>query len=225
LIRHSHQEIPNLKQLRDKTLEDRAQLGWSLICVSVGSSKSKNARGLHQMSFKHHRASRQVTLFHWIFGFLVSACLVNSFRIEAATISENQRSSNKTEEKKIAGKIAESVASAWNKNDTESIAKLFAPDAVLITPNGSVVRSRAGIRKRIIDERNGKLKDTTLRSTVEAVSMPNGTTAVVKGKYQLEGMKVLGVETSPEGSFILHQTKQQGRWMIAKAEIHRKESE
>jgi uncharacterized protein (TIGR02246 family) len=177
------------------------------------------------MTCKSHRAFGQLTLCHWALVLMVTACLVDPFRVESGTAPENGRSSTRTDEQKLAGKIAESVATAWNKNDTESIAKLFLPDAVLITPNGSIVQSRSAIRKRIIDERNGKLKNTTLRNTIEGVSMPNATTAVVKGKYHLDGMKILGVEGAPEGSFILHQSKQQGRWMITKAEIHRKQSD
>ena len=91
----------------------------------------------------------------------------------------------------------------------------------LIMPTGSVVQSRAAIKQRIIDERNGKLKNTTLLNTIAGVSMPSGQAAIVRGKYQLHGMKILGYETSPAGTFVFHQSKQQGRWMIAKAEILR----
>jgi hypothetical protein len=48
---------------------------------------------------------------------------------------------------------------------------------------------------------------------------------VVKGKYQLQGMKLLGMEKSPEGSFTFRQTKREGRWMISKAEVLRKKDE
>jgi uncharacterized protein (TIGR02246 family) len=115
--------------------------------------------------------------------------------------------------------VVESLVSAWNKNDTDTVAKLFLPDAVLLTPTGSVVRSRSEIRKRIIDERNGKLKNTTLSHTVKKVSVLNNVTATVEGRYQLDGMKILGVPTAPEGSFVFRHRKQQGRWMISRAEF------
>ena len=115
--------------------------------------------------------------------------------------------------------MVESLVSAWNKNDTDTVAKLFLPDAVLLTPTGSVVRSRSEIRKRIIDERNGKLKNTTLSHTVKKVSVLNNVTATVEGQYQLDGMKILGVPTAPEGSFVFRHRKQQGRWMISRAEF------
>jgi uncharacterized protein (TIGR02246 family) len=131
---------------------------------------------------------------------------------------------NRNAEEQAARKVIATVAMAWNKNDVESIARLFVTDAVLITPTGSVIRSRSAIRQRIIDERNGKLKDTTLHGTVEDVSLPDSTTAVVKGKYQIKGMKILGMEKSPEGPFVLHQKKLQGRWMIAKADLTRNQN-
>jgi hypothetical protein len=47
---------------------------------------------------------------------------------------------------------------------------------------------------------------------------------VIKGKYQLQGMKLLGTEKSPEGSFIFRQRKYQGQWMISEAEVLRKKN-
>ena len=105
------------------------------------------------------------------------------------------------------------------------IVGLFLPDAVLVMPTGKIARTRSGIRERLIDEWNGKLKDTRLSHAVEAVSLEGNDTAVVKGKYRLEGVKVLGFEKAPEGSFVFNHKKAQGRWMIAKAELQRNEAE
>jgi ketosteroid isomerase-like protein len=63
------------------------------------------------------------------------------------------------------------------------------------------------------------LKESVLSNTVEDVSLVDANTALVRGKYVLDGMKVMGVKTSPEGSYILRQRKQQGTWKIAKAEV------
>jgi hypothetical protein len=38
----------------------------------------------------------------------------------------------------------------------------------------------------------------------------------------LDGMKVMGFKTSPNGSYVLWQKRQQGRWLIEKAEVHGK---
>jgi uncharacterized protein (TIGR02246 family) len=75
--------------------------------------------------------------------------------------------------------VIDTVVHAWNRNDAGTVAQLFEPNGVLVMPTGSVLRSRSAIRKRIMDERQGKLKDTTLRHTVENVSISGGT-AVIK---------------------------------------------
>ncbi len=134
----------------------------------------------------------------------------------------NPRASAKpNDEQQDAARIVERLATAWNKNDSETIANLFLPDAVLVMPTGSVAHSRTAIKKRLIDERNGKLKNTTLQNTIAGVALTGSQAATVKGHYQLHGMKILGLDTSPKGTFIFHQRKQQGRWMIVKAEILR----
>jgi hypothetical protein len=64
------------------------------------------------------------------------------------------------------------------------------------------------------------LKETTLRNSIEGVAT-DGDNAVVKGNYQLEGIKVLGFSTSSTGRYEFHGTKRDGRWLIAKAEVTR----
>jgi uncharacterized protein (TIGR02246 family) len=121
--------------------------------------------------------------------------------------------------------IIKNLVLAWNRGDSRAIAGLFLPDGVLVTPTGSVIQSRGEIQKTIAKERQGRLKDTILKNSVDDVSLVDANTAVVKGKYQLEGMKIMGVATSPAGSYIVRQKKQQGRWMIAKAEIVREKTD
>jgi hypothetical protein len=92
-------------------------------------------------------------------------------------------------------------------------------------PTGSVVYSRAAIKKRLIDERNGKLKDTILQNTIAGVAFPNKQAAIVQGNYRLQGMKIFGLETSPAGRFVFHQRNQQGQWLISKAELFRQKAD
>jgi uncharacterized protein (TIGR02246 family) len=160
--------------------------------------------------------SSQFTLYSWALIIVLSVC--GAWALPAAA----DTSRKKPDERQLLSKVVERLVAAWNKGDAEAIAKLFLPDAVLVTPTGSIVRSRSGIRKRIIDERQGKLKDTILSHAIESVSFPSNDTAVIKGKYQLQGMKLLGTEKSPEGSFIFRQRKHQGQWMISAAEVLRK---
>ena len=108
---------------------------------------------------------------------------------------------------------------AWNQGRTNEIAKMFASDGVLIIPAGSQIQSSAEIEKTIQERRAGILKDTTLSNTVENVSQSDENRATVKGTYQLEGIKILGISKSASGSYILHQVRQQGRWLISRAEL------
>ena len=112
----------------------------------------------------------------------------------------------------------EKLVSAWNAKSTDSIDTIFLTDAVLVLPTGSVTKSRANIRQRLMSEWQGKLKDSKLTHWVETVSF-EGSDAVVKGKYKLDGVTMLGFKT--EGPFVLRQKQQQGQWMIARAEILR----
>lgn len=139
--------------------------------------------------------------------------------VSGKTDSNRPESARNSDDWNSVSKAVDDLIASWNKSDAEAIAKLFLPNGILVTPAGSVIRSRSEIRRRMSDERQGKLKDTTLTHAVNKVTILNNGTAVVEGIYQVKGMKILGVETSPEGSFILRQKKQQGRWLIAKAEI------
>ena len=107
---------------------------------------------------------------------------------------------------------------AWNHGSSEEIAELFTADGVLTTPNGSRIHSKSEIEKTIREKRSGLLGETTLNNAVEEVSQ-NGNTAVVKGRYELTGIKILGFETAATGTFVLRQLKQDGRWLISSAEV------
>ncbi len=115
--------------------------------------------------------------------------------------------------------IAKNLALAWNRGDSDAVARFFLPDGVLVIPTGSIIRSRSEIRKKILDERNGRLKGSKLSNTVEDVALIDVSTALVNGKFGVDGMKVLGVSTSPAGTYVLRQKKQKGAWLIEKAEV------
>jgi uncharacterized protein (TIGR02246 family) len=112
------------------------------------------------------------------------------------------------------------LVQAWNHGDADKIAQLFLQDGVLRLPTGSEIKSRQEIKNTIAKHHDGMLKETKLTSSIEGVST-DGDKAVVKGNYQLEGIKVLGFSTSSTGTYEFHGTKLNGRWLIAKAEVSR----
>ena len=115
--------------------------------------------------------------------------------------------------------IIKELVQAWNKRDSESIAELFLPDGVLRIPTGSEISSREGIKNTIAKHQNGMLSETTLTNTVEGISKADEDNVVVKGTYQLDGIKILGFSTKSQGTFEFRQTKRDGRWLIKKADV------
>ena len=169
------------------------------------------------MILKMHRLRRHGGRRMGILGLILF--LLIPLSAKAVTTTEAGRKN--PDNRELLAKAVEGLVSAWNANDAETIARLFLPNAVLIMPSGNIARSRSGIRARLLDEWRGKLKDTTLIHALENVAVLDSDTAVVKGKYRLNGVKILGFEKAPEGSFVIRHKKQQGRWMIAKAELLR----
>jgi uncharacterized protein (TIGR02246 family) len=110
---------------------------------------------------------------------------------------------------------------AWNKGQTDDIVGMFSSDGMLMIPTGSQIQSRAEIEKILAEQHAGILKDTTLTNSVDDVSQPDADRAIVKGTYQIDGIKILGFTKSATGSYILHQIKREGRWLIARAEVTR----
>lgn len=141
---------------------------------------------------------------------------VQMYNADAATAREPAKTPAKQPAPET---IVKTLVLAWNRGDSEAVARMFLPDGVLIIPTGSVIRSRNEIRKRMLEERRGRLKESTLHNTVDDVSVIDANTALVRGQYTLDGMKILGVKTSPAGAYVLRQKKLQGAWLIEKAEV------
>jgi uncharacterized protein (TIGR02246 family) len=142
--------------------------------------------------------------------------IFTSVRVNAETVAsiENRELS----------RAVNTLVSAWNNRDAEKIANLFLSDAVLIMPTGKTTRSRSAIRERLLDEWSGKLKDSSLNHSLETVSLEGTNTAIVTGKYRLNGAQVLGMEKSPEGKFIFKYAKGKAGWLLAEAQLLGKKS-
>lgn len=139
--------------------------------------------------------------------------------MKSADAAPAQEPAQKSPKQPAPEAIVKNLALAWNRGDSDAVARMFLLDGVLIIPTGSAIRSRSEIRKRLLNERNGRLKESSLSNTVDHVSLIDANTALVKGQYVLDGMKVMGVKTSPAGSYVLRQKRQQGAWLIEKAEV------
>jgi len=114
---------------------------------------------------------------------------------------------------------ARKLSQAWNQGSSLEIASLFTSDGELTIPNGSTIRSKAEIEKTLDEKRSGLLSNTTLNSEVDEVSQLDAQTAIVRGRYQLDGIKILGFNKAASGTFVLRQLKNGRQWLISKAEI------
>ena len=178
----------------------RSRLGWAILFISLILLTPVS---LQLLLSSHGQARRPLRLN------LAQDADAASAREKSKTSARQQAPEN----------IVQHLVVAWNRGDAEAVARFFLPDGILVMPTGSVIRSRNEIRKRIVDERRGRLKESRLSNTVDGVSLLDRDTALVKGQYVLDGMKILGIKTSPAGSYVLRQKKQQGAWMIEKAEV------
>jgi uncharacterized protein (TIGR02246 family) len=190
-----------------------------------------------KVSYKSWAAFALSAVFLSAFAFVVTQQTRNPPAIEEAKTTAPAKPSDETPEvagqgKDVAPQIWEpaprtdeapestvkELVQAWNKGDPNKIAELFLSDGVLFLPTGAEIKSREEIKNTIAKHHDGMLKETKLTNRIEGVST-DGEKAIVKGNYQLDGIKVLGFSTSATGSYEFHGTKRDGRWLIAKAEV------
>jgi uncharacterized protein (TIGR02246 family) len=194
---------------------------------------------ISKVSYKSWAAFALSATFLLVFAFIVTQQIRQRPATEEAAQTDSAKSSDEPIEvadqaKDVAPQVWEpssktdeapestikKLVQAWNQGDSDKIAELFLPDGVLRLPTGSEIKSREEIKNTIAKHHDGMLKGTKLTNSIEEVST-NGNNAVVKGDYQLEGIKVLGFSTNSAGSYEFHGTKRDGRWLIAKAEVTR----
>ena len=60
-------------------------------------------------------------------------------------------------------KLVKRFEAAWNDADVDSMALLFSAEGALVTPNGSIVRTRPRIKQLISKERENRLREATIR--------------------------------------------------------------
>jgi uncharacterized protein (TIGR02246 family) len=134
-------------------------------------------------------------------------------------VPSDNRSTTGDSNAEMPNETAKKLVRAWNQGNTREVADLFTSDGTLTMPNGASIHSKPEIAKLITEKRAGPLSEATLTNTVDEVSQRDGKTAVVKGRYQLDGIKVVGFRTAATGTFVLRQIQRDGKWLISKAEI------
>jgi hypothetical protein len=72
-------------------------------------------------------------------------------------------------------------------------------------PDGSQIQSKSGIKKAIAEKHGGLSAETTLSNSVDFASEIDPQTVVIRGKYQVNGIKILGLHKQATGTFVLRQ--------------------
>ena len=179
------------------------------------------------MTKRMQQQTKLVTSFNLLMFLVIAAALALVVRFhreenlpgKSPTEYEKKQQQIREADVEMPDETAKKMTRAWNEGSTREIADLFTSDGVLTTPNGSNIQSKSEIAKTITKHREGPLNDTTLSNTVDEVSQIDADTAVVKGKYQLDGIKVLGFRTAATGTFVLRALRREGKWLISKAEV------
>jgi len=88
--------------------------------------------------------------------------------------------SSAAEEGDAAGvrKSCEAIVNAWNKHDAKAIAAVFAEDADMVAPDGTLHSGRAAIEKAFTEDHSGPMSQSTLYILKEPVRFPTPDTAV-----------------------------------------------
>jgi uncharacterized protein (TIGR02246 family) len=88
--------------------------------------------------------------------------------------------SSAAEEGDAAGvrRSCEAIVNAWNKHDAKAIAAVFAEDADMIGPDGTLHSGRAAVEKAFASDHGGPMRQSTLYILKEPVRFPTPDVAV-----------------------------------------------
>jgi len=121
---------------------------------------------------------------------IVSMMLVACLSLPAYSQSKQI---SQAEAKKQADEISTRFNEAWNKNNPDGIASLFAPDGVFVLPTGKVLKGPDEVKQFYANFLSGPGKNLTHDSVVDEVRVmgPAGVWAVGRTTITTEG-KVVG---------------------------------
>jgi len=85
-------------------------------------------------------------------------------------------------------KLYDDFTAAWNKHDTDAMARMWALDGDHIEPDGRIAKGRAEVHKLLGLEHSTVFKKSHLNLTIESVWFINQDVALVDGLYELSGV-------------------------------------
>lgn len=111
---------------------------------------------------------------------------------------------------------------AWNDDDMDRLLSLFIEDGIFITSKGRRAESQREIRRLLTRERDRLFDGTILIGAVESLEELNEDTLRVKGRYELNGYKIMGfIPATPRGRFFMTLVYRDGDLMIRRVRLVR----
>jgi uncharacterized protein (TIGR02246 family) len=90
-------------------------------------------------------------------------------------------------------KSCQAIVAAWNKHDAKAIAAVFAEDADMVAPDGSLHTGRAAIEKAFAEDHGGPMSTSSLYVLKEPVRFPSADVAVSDAEVEVRDV------TGPDG--------------------------
>jgi uncharacterized protein (TIGR02246 family) len=111
-------------------------------------------------------------------------------------------------------KLANAYSQAWAKGDAAALAALHAPDAIRMSPDGTVSIGRAAIQKDLAEGLSGPFKGSTLTINQGQLKRVTADVYVGEGTYEVVGgSPPEGVATT--GHYVNTIVRQGNDWLIA----------
>jgi uncharacterized protein (TIGR02246 family) len=107
--------------------------------------------------------------------------------------------------------VLDRYAAAWNRDDAQTMAAVFAPEGDIVSPYGQVVKGREAVSALLMREHSGWAKGTRYSDTVDSLRMIKPEVALVDGKLSVRGANL---KKPLEGRFTNVLVKSDGRWWI-----------
>ena len=108
-----------------------------------------------------------------------------------------------------AQKLADDYQAAFNKGDVKSIMALYAPDAMRLGPDGTLLKGNAAIEKGYTEGFAGPLKGATLTLQQGGTQVHSADVKVIEGRYSTAGPAPLS------GRYVNTIVKKGGGWKLA----------
>jgi uncharacterized protein (TIGR02246 family) len=113
--------------------------------------------------------------------------------------------------------FANDFVTAWNQHNSKAIADLWTADGDFLSPwsQTNLIKGREAIEKNLSNEYQDRMKNATIKLTIDKIRLIDPETAFIDANFTLSGMNIAGVKAEPLNNYIIFLLVQQdGKWKI-----------